>query len=562
MNNGFRLLMLSASATAVLAAGPVPGVNGSKQVLQAHRAPRPTLNSALPDSAPLTATPRPYGGTPIDVLTYHYDAARTGWNQSEADLTPASVASAKFGKLRTLAVDGNVFAQPLLVSGFAMPDGSTHDVLIVATGHDSVYAFDAQTYAVLWQVSMGKPQSTNDVGCGDVHPEYGISSTPVILRSAANTATIYLVAATEPSSFSFHTKLHALNVADGSDVTPPVELSPSATLSDGSTLAFDPQDQWNRAGLAAGNGSIYIGIGSHCDNNQNNISGWLLRYSTTLAPLAAFHTIETPSSGSELASIWMTGFAPALDSSGNVFVVTGNGALKGSGSDWGESALSLNPALDKVRGHFTPSSYGSLNNNDQDFGSGGIMLLPSVKGQTAPPMAVAMGKSAVLYLLDQKKLGGLKPNDSGALQATTITTRGNAGLWGGPAYYAGQNGPTVYAQTDSDVLRAFSVSTTGTPALTQVATGTTDAGYGGSLPVVSSSGTTPGTGIVWLVRRTAPIELEAYNADTLGAPLFSARAGGPWSNPDNNNPFVTPLVANGRVYAPGYKTVTVFGLTQ
>ncbi len=560
-----KISLLAATAIVLATVAPACAGSAKPQVLPPHHATRPPIISQLPESGPVAnaaaGLAKLYGGTPVDVLTYHNDAGRTGWNQSETDLTPASVASAKFGLLKTLRVDGNVFAQPLLVSGFVLPDGSKHDVLVIATGHDSVYAYDAQTYALLWHVSLGKPQASNDVGCSDVQPEYGISGTPVILRSGTSHATIYLVAATEPSSYSFHTQLHALDLGTGLDATPAVEISPSATLADGSTVGFDPQNQWNRVGLASGSNSIYIGIGSHCDNNSGNSTGWLLRYSPGLALQAAFHTIET-SGGTELASIWMSGFAPALDPSGDLFVVTGNGNTRAAAKDWGESAISLTPALNRVRGRFTPSAYGSLNTNDLDFGSGGVMLLPVVAGQTVPPLAVAMGKSAVLYLLDQAKLGGLKPNDGGALQATTISTRSFAGLWGGPAYYAGANGPTVYAQTDSDVLRAFAVATTGTAALTQTVTGTTQAGFGGSLPIVSSNGAAAATGVVWLIRRTAPVELEAYNADSLGTPIFSANAGGPWSNTDNNNPFLTPMVANGRVYAPAYKTVKVFGLTE
>ena len=498
-----------------------------------------------------------YSGTSIDVLTYHYDRGRTGWNQSETDLTPAAVASAKFGLLTTLHVDGNVFAQPLLVSGFPMPDGSTHDVLLIATGHDTMYAYDARDYQLLWQRSLGTSQATSDVGCGDVQPEYGISSTPVILRSAVSAATLYVVAATEPKPFDFHTTLHALDVGTGRDVATPAELAPTATLAGGGSVRFDPQNQWNRASLASDGSSIYVGIGSHCDNDAGSITGWLLRYNAVLAPLHAFNTIQTSTAGGELASIWMSGFAPALDPLGNLFMVTGNGGV--AGRDWGQSALSLDPSVSHVRGRFTPSSYGMLNDNDQDFGSGGIMLLPPTPKQTVPPLAVAIGKSAVLYLLDQDRLGGLKPNDTGALQAITLTQRGNAGLWGGPAYYDGVHGPTVFLQIDSDVLRGFSVATTGTPALKQTLAGTTQAGYGGSLPIVSSNGDIPGSGVVWLVRRSAPMELEAYDAGTLGAPLFAARAG-VWSNVQNQNSFVTPMEANGRVYAPAYLTVEVFGL--
>ncbi len=538
--------------------------NGTTQVMHAHH-PLRTLPPALPGGGlhpdAQAGLSRVYSGTPIDVLTYHYDTLRTGWNQNEVDLTPAAVASNKFGQIATLNVDGNVFAQPLAISNFTMPDGTVRNILLVVTGHNSVYAFDASNYAVLWNVNLGKSQSTNDVGCGDVQPEYGISSTPVIVRSASNVATIYLVAATEPASFSFHTQLHALDLGTGLDKQAPVEIAPTATLSNGGTISFDPQNQWSRASLAYANGTLYIGIGSHCDNNAGNISGWLLRYDTNLVLKKAFNTIEV-SQGYELGSIWMTGFAPAIDSAGHVYVVTGNGAFsrKPLPRDYGESVLSFAQDLTRVRSSFTPASYQRLNNGDTDFGSGGVMLVPTVTGQAAPPMAVAMGKDATLYLLSQTNLGGLRANDAGALQALRLGPSGG-GVWGGPAYYGSPTGGRVYMQRDSDVLKAFSVSTTSTPSLMQVASGTSAAGYGGSLPIVSSNGAASGTGVVWLVRRGATEQLEAYDAMALGSPIFAANAGS-WSNTSYGNSFVTPLEANGRVYVPAYKTVTVFGLTK
>ena len=533
---------------------------GKPQTQKIHRAPHAAPRSVLPPTAlvgnPESRLRKPYGGTKIDVTTFHYDTNRTGWNLTETDLTQASVASANFGLLTTLNVDGNVLAQPLLVSNFVMPDGTTHDVLIVATGHDSVYAYDAQTYAVLWQVSLGTSQNSNDVGCSDVLPEYGISGTPVIVRTGSNKATIYLVAATEPASFQFHTQLHALDLGTGQDTIAPVEISPSATLSDGSTLLFDPQNQWVRTSLAYNNGSIYVGAGSHCDNNSGSISGWLMRFNTKLQLKRAFHTIETQTPF-ELASIWMTGFAPAIDANGDVFVVTGNGNFVRHVKDWGESVLRLPASLDAVKDSFTAAAYQTLTDEDQDFGSGGVMLLPTVAGQTAPPMAVAMGKSSVLYLLNRNDLGHVKPNDSGALQAQP---GGGSGLWGGPAFYNGPAGPTVFTQTDTDVLRGWAVATGATPSLTNSLTGTTTSGYGGSMPIVSSNGAAAGTGVVWLIRRSLPIQLEAYNATTLGAPIYVANAG-TWSNPGEANPFLTPMQANGRVYVPAYLTVEVFGLT-
>jgi len=540
--------------------------NGAPQTLGSHHpvahATQPLIlqTPVLHRNAQLGLTRR-YSGAPIDVRTYHYDDLRTGWNRSETDLTPATVASPNFGLLKTLKVDGNVLAQPLMVSNFKMPDGSLHNVLLIATGHNSVYAFDAQTYAILWHVNLGAPQASGDVGCGDVVPEYGVSSTPVIVRAGPGNATVYLVAATEPAQYSFHTKLHALDLATGADTLTPVEIAPSATIQGGGTIGFDPQNQWNRASLAYANGSIYIGIGSHCDDNAGGISGWLLRYDAGLNLLGAFNTIEV-SQGYELSSIWMTGFAPAIDHKGDVFVVTGNGAFstRPAPRDYGESVLKLSSDLTSVKSTFTPASWSALNNGDTDFGSGGVMLIPVVNGQTAPPLAVAIGKDAVLYLLSQNKLGGLKGGDAGALQWQRLGGSGG-GTWGGPAYYGAPAGGIVYAQINGDVLRAFSVATGATPALTQVAAGTSGAGYGGSLPIVSSNGVTAGTAVVWIVHRGASETLEAYDATTLGAPIFSAPAG-VWSNTSNGNSFVTAMAANGRVYVPAYKTVTVFGLTN
>jgi len=559
MSNLRRLkLGLLAGASMVLGAAATAAPSH-----EAHKPPFPPVQSVLPDT-PVIANAaagiaKPYGGKKIDVTTYHYDLNRTGWNSTETDLTPASVTSGKFGLLKTLDVDGNVFAQPLLVSNFVMPDGSTHDVLIIATGHNSVYAYDAQTYGLLWHVNLGRAQQSGDVGCGDVLPEYGISSTPVVLRSAAGAATIYVVAATEPSSFAFHTTLHALSLGTGADSVTPVEISPTATLSDGSTLSFDPQNQWNRAGLAMNAGSIYIGVGSHCDNNSGSISGWLLRYSTSLALQTAFHTIETPGA-TELASIWMSGFAPAIDGTGHVYVVTGNGDLqKPAAKDWGESVLRLTPDLTGVASRFTPASYANLNNQDLDFGSGGVMLVPPAPKQSGPSLAVASGKESTLYLLNRANLGGLKPNNTGALQALSVGPVG-FGVRGGPAYYDGPAGATVYLQITNDVLRSFALSGGTQPSLTQSAVGTSTGAYGGSLPIVSSNGAAAATGVVWIMRRTIPMEIEAYDAVKLGKPLYAAKIG-TWSNTGQANAFLTLMQANGRVYAPAYKTVKVFGLT-
>ena len=567
---GFAAPAALVAAIQIAAAAPLhwplpedsTAVNGVKQTKTSHVVVNVPHIAQLPDKGihPKAAQGllRRYTGTPIDVVRYHNDNYPTGWNQSETDLTPTTVHSASFGLLQTLTVDGNVHAQPLIVSNFMMPDRALHNVLIVVTGHNTVYAFDAQNYAVLWQRNLGASQSTGDVGCSDINPEYGISSTPVIIRSDADTATIYLVSATEPAHLSFHTKIYALDLKNGKNVLKPREIAPHASLGHGSQLHFDPQNQWSRASLAYSNGSIYVGIGSHCDSNAGNISGWMLRYdASTLKLLNSFNTIETPA-GYELSSIWMSGYSPAISPDGSkIYAITGNGAfdLNKRRTNFGESVLGLSSDLNKTAvDYFTPHNYQDLNNGDTDFGSGGAMLIPMVSGQTAPPMLVGMGKAGIAYLLDADSLGGLEQADgTGGLQQVSISS-----CWCGPAYYVGPSGGVVFYQ-GWDVLRSYAVATGSTPSLTQTHAGTVGSGFGGSFPVVSSNGTTAHTGIVWVLHRDTNMQIEAYDAESLGAPIFAANSG-KWSG--DRGDFSSPLVANGRVYSPAYKSVAVFGLTD
>jgi outer membrane protein assembly factor BamB len=509
---------------------------------------------ALPAGLVQAAAPQADAATPVDVTTYHYNGLRTGWNPNETALTQASVASAKFGLLHTLPVDGDVLAQPLLVADFGLPDGSRHDVLVIGTENNSLYAFDAKTYATLWHVNFGTPQSSDDVGCGHVHPQYGVSATPVIVRRDADHASLYVVSATEPQKNVFHTRLHAIDLATGKPLRAPVEIKASTRLSDGSTLSFSAPDQWIRAGMATGSDSIYIAASSHCDNQASKIAGWLIRYDFDLQQTGAFATIDTPA-GYQLAAFWATGFAPAIDKDGKVFAVTGNGNFSKGGRDWGESVLRLPPTLAKVEDFFTPGAYRTLNGADLDFGSGGVMLIPVAQGQKAPPMAVAIGKDNVLYLLDRTNLGKLTNDDSGALQHQRRGSRGS-GVWGGPAYFKGPAGQLVYVQSDNDVVRAYAVDAGSTPSLTEVAAGTQRTQFGGSLPIVSSNGSQGGSGVLWTIRRHHPPYLEGYDAEHLGAPLFSAQLP-EWTG---GSPHLTPMVANGRVYIGSSGSVSVFGL--
>jgi Malectin domain len=482
-----------------------------------------------------------------DYLTYHSDNLRTGWNQNETILNVTNVKNMTVKA--TLQVDGDVLAQPLYVSQYPV-NGTLHNIVIVATEGDSVYAFDADTYTQLWHKSLGPPQSSSEIGCFDIQPQYGITGTPVIVRSSSTSATIYVVAATMPSTGVIHTILHAMDLGTGNDLSS-VTIAATAPLSNGSTATFVNHNQMNRAGLLWANNSLYVAFGSHCDHHLANSWGWLLRYSSSLGLMSRFITAEdVPNTFNNnfLASIWGGGFAPAADAGGNIFAATGNGAFDAntSGRNFGESIIKLPATLSGVSSFFTPDDFQNLNNGDTDFGSGGVMLLPNTD------LAVAMGKASKLFLLHQSSLGGEGTGNPGAAQ---VFQDGGNGVWGGPAYYGGTGGPWVYYQTDSDVVRAFRLSGS---SLAQTSAGSTIGGYGGSTPIVTSKGATAGTGLLWVIERSNPVVLEAYDATNLGSRLFS-HAAGSWNNP-NNNPFISPLVANGKAYVGASSTVTVFGL--
>lgn len=515
------------------------------------RAPVQPPTSNIRGFKPLTA-PAPAGAT-SDEAQYHNDVRRSGWNADEPTLNVANVASSNFGLVATLRTGANVLAQPLYLEDYPIR-GARHNIVIVATEHNSILEFDAISGARLNAADLGPSQNSFDVGCLDIRFEYGISSTPVIDRSSG---TMYVIAPIEPKPMEFHAMLHALDIATLKDKVPPVEIQATTTISNGTTISFDPQNQMNRAGLVWANNSLYVGVGSHCDNNPQAITGWVLRYDASLHQIGKFATIEDSTSYA-LSSVWMTGFAPAVGGSGNLYVITGNGDFDADhgGKNFGESVLRLSPDLKKVRDYFTPANWNDLNNGDTDFGSGGIMLLPPQQAAD-PYTAVAMGKFSTLYLLNRENLGKVQSNDAGALQSIPNT---GFGVWGGPAYYSGPAGQFVYYQADGSPLLAFAVgeNNNGVPQLKLTSTGSSNAGYGGSLPVVSSNGQKPGTAVVWLVNRSRPLQLEAYDATDLSHLLFQGQAG-TWENTQNNG-FVTPLVAAGKVYVPSSGVISVFGL--
>ena len=354
--------------------------------------------------------------TPIQVLTYHNDVARTGRNTNETVLTLANVNTNNFGLLWTYPVDGYVYAQPLILTNVTVPGKGVHNVVYIATEHNSVYAFDADNNAgsnaaPLWQVSFINPAagitsvSNSDAGCADLVPEIGITSTPVIDPVSG---TIYVEANTKEvvtNVTNFVQRLHALDVTTGAEkFGGPVLVQASVPgTGDGSTqVVFNALTSFNRTGLLLNNGVVYFGCGSHCDNPV--FHGWLFGFnSQTLATSSIFLT--TPN-GSE-AGIWAAGGGPAADTNGNIFTSTGNGTFSPTNGNYGDSFLRLSTSNSlAVADYFTPYNQVGLDESNKDIGSGGVVVLPDEVGSVAHPhLLVGAGKQGTIYLVDRDNMG-------------------------------------------------------------------------------------------------------------------------------------------------------------
>jgi outer membrane protein assembly factor BamB len=283
------------------------------------------MNSpSSPTTPPANGNPTPT--QPTDITTYKFDVSRTGQNLTESVLTLSNVNSSSFGLLRFLSTDGKVDAQPLYLSGLSV-QAVTHNVLFVATENDSVYAFDADSGAKLWQASLlgsGENPSNSVGGCSQITPQIGVTSTPVIDRSAGAHGTLFVVAMSRNGS-SYYQRLHALDVTSGAELlNGPVDISASYPVM-GGTMSFDPEQYAERAALLLTQGTIVLSFTSHCD--EPPYSGWVLAYSEdTLAQSAVFNA--APNSGAEGPAIWMSGGGPAADSTGNVYLLTANGGFE------------------------------------------------------------------------------------------------------------------------------------------------------------------------------------------------------------------------------------------
>jgi len=500
------------------------------------------------------------------VLTYHNDIERTGQNLTETTLTPSNVNSTTFGKLASLAVDGLVDAEPLYVSNL-MVAGALHNVVFVVTEHDSAYAFDAVTFAQLWKVSvLGVNETTSDQvhGCGQVAPEIGITSTPVIDLSAGPHGTIFVVAMSKDSGGNYHQRLHALDLTTGAELNGgPTSIQATFTRPVvGGQVTFDPMQYKERVGLLLLNGVIYMGWASHCDIDP--YTGWVMGYSqSTLQQVSVMNITPNGSEG----AIWMAGAGLAADTSNYIYFLAGNGTfdttLDVSGDpnkgDYGNGFIKLSTAGNtlNVVDYFNMHDTVSESNVDADLGSGGAMVLPDLKDNLGNTwhLAVGAGKDQRIYVVNRDLMGKFNTSNDNAIYHE-LDGALPGGVWAMPAYFNN----TVYYGSVGQPLKAFTIANAklGASASSQ---SPSSFGYPGTTPSISANGIT--NGIVWAIENGGIGVLHAYDATNLATELYNSNraAGGRDQFSDNVDcKFVTPMIANGKVFVGTPSSVVVFGL--
>jgi hypothetical protein len=501
------------------------------------------------------------GAVTVQVLTYHNDVARTGQNLQETILTPANVNSGAFGKLASLSTQGKVDAEPLYVPGLSI-GGAVHNVVFVVTEHDMAYAFDADSFAPLWQRSVlsGGESPSDQRNCNQVVPEIGITATPVIDPGAGPHGSLYLAAMSRDSGGAYHQRLHALDLASGAELDGgPSEIQASYARTGGS-VAFDPAQYEERAALLQIGGNIYLSWTSHCDIDP--YSAWVMAYSgSTLQQTAVINLTPNGSEG----SVWMAGAGPAADSAGNIYALIANGSfdttLNAAGfpskGDYGNAFVKLASAGGAlaVADYFSMSNTEAESNADQDLGSGGTLVLPDLKdgsGNTRH-LAVGAGKDASIYLVNRDAMGKFSAADNSAIyQQVQGGSNGLGGAeFGMPAYFNN----TLYYGAVNDRLKAFPLAGAriGAPSSKTSAS----FGYPGTTPGISANGTA--SGIVWAVTNGSTAILHAYDAANLASELYNSNQAGS-RDQFAGNKFITPMIANGRVYVGTPSGVAVFGL--
>jgi hypothetical protein len=513
------------------------------------------------------------------VTTYHGDSQRTGWNQQETVLTPAAVGSAAFKQLGNVALDAQIDAQPLYVAGQTITGQGTHNVVYVATENNTVYAIDADTGAILLQRNFGTPIQINQLpgACDNNSNIVGITATPVIDATAQ---TLYVLVYSFENNAAIY-RMRALDLRTLADKVTPVVVTGTGTLNPSNAkYNFNANYARSRAALLLSKGNVYAAFTSFCDFNANVARGWVLGWNaSTLQPLPQPALLNRQSSTPNnyfLSTVWMSGYGPAVDNAGSLFVVTGNSDPSGMSYNppYGiaESVVKLSSDLTTIQSLFTPaggsgSDYATLERTDGDFAAGGVMVIPTQPGPTHPNMAVAAGKFGAMYLMDSNDLGGYREGSAQypdrVLNAYTIGS-----CYCGQSYFKGADGIGRVVSSGGNTAMVWKINNGVNPSLTResISAPLVNGANNGFFTTISSNGTVAKSQVIWAIGRPisstpGTINLYAFDPSTVDATgkmatLFSGAAG-TW--PMRGRANLVPTVVNGRVFVASYKQLAIFG---
>ena len=494
----------------------------------------------------------------VNVLTANYDNQRTNANVQENVLTPRNVNPTSFGKIGTFPVDGIIYAQILYVCNVQISGKGMHNVVYLATMHNSVYAIDAdapQSTSPLWKVNLGPSISSAVFNFSDILPEVGILSTPVIDLSRG---VIYVMADTVESGSPVFS-LHALSLSDGSEqMNGPVQIAASVPgighgRDKSGMVRFDASLHLQRPGLTLVNDAIYAAFGSHAD--FGGWHGWLMSYDASNLQ-HQLGVVNTSTNGLG-ASIWQAGRGLIVDEYGELYAVTGNGDYDGQ-SAFGESLLHFSaPSLHRegrasaglrIVDWFTPQDWSQLNDDDDDFGSSGAILIPNTN------LIMAGSKAGYLYLVPRDSMGHVQNPVGSTIQTVKVNAWGLFDL----ALWPRQSSATAYVAEPFGSVKAV-----------EIVNGQISSTVDSQFPIPSSlfvglavSANGDSDGIVWLTTSDfsasgVPGTLHALDATDLSIELWSSDSQAARDGLGRFAKFVAPTVANGKVFVPTFSNAMV-----
>ncbi|MGC2112827.1 MAG: PQQ-binding-like beta-propeller repeat protein [Candidatus Korobacteraceae bacterium] len=495
------------------------------------------------------------------VMTYHNNNARTGVYTAETTLTPANVNVLSFGRVAAIAVQGDIYAQPLYLPNVQMTDGKNHNVVVIATEHDQLYAIDADAKNLLWKKSFldsegnVTPVPASDVNCQAITPELGITGTPVFDPA---TLAVYMVVRTKEISdgqASYYQRLHAIGITTGQDIAPAsVIASPGG--GEFGAAHFDPLLNLQRSALLLANGQVYVTWASHCDHGS--YQGWLMAFDQrSLQPSAAWTSDPDGSYG----GIWMAGGGPSADANGNIYLATGNGwsdAMSG-GNNYGDSVVKLRQAAGAftVVDYFMPFDWEMMFDGDADLGSGGPVLLPAQPGAPHQHLLTVLSKGGTLYLIDADNMGKWRANNNNQIvQSFAIDSPGVLGqeaFWNNTLYFGFGTAESLAYDPNAQQINPVPVS---------MSTGIS-LGYPGAPTSISANGAT--NAVLWLAQASGahdgtPAILRAFDPTDLTTELYDSEMS---PNRDGAGPalkFVVPTVADGQVFVGTRSELDIYGL--